>query len=277
MLPTPGEFLSRKDGTPVEYSECERSRVPDGSDNACDFQVGMERPAEFVPRFPGEVLMDSRVARTSFRRADFDQWGLSEGCPGCPYLRAGQGRQQTHSEACRRRKEALLRGDSSGSARLAAADERVNRALADAVERHATKDPGVRGILKRASVVRHPESEPQKRFALDTEQDPTPHPAVLYGGSSAPGAQPSITTSTDQYTGTGDVTREARTGPTQDVIRASSSDDSGDVVMREDNADEKSASRRRITTMREPRDVRDAQTSVTEQHVPGRISGKTTL
>ena len=37
--------------------------------------------------------------------------------------------------------EALLKVDSCGSARLAAADERINRVLADAVERHATKDP----------------------------------------------------------------------------------------------------------------------------------------
>ena len=36
--------------------------------------------------------------------------------------------------------EGLLKGDPSGSARLAAADERNNRALADAVERHAAKD-----------------------------------------------------------------------------------------------------------------------------------------
>ena len=65
---------------------------------------------------------------------------------------------KAHSEACRRRIEGLLKGDPVGSTRLAAADERINRALADAVERHATKDPGVRGILKRASVVCHPES-----------------------------------------------------------------------------------------------------------------------
>ena len=73
-----------------------------------------------------------------------------------------------------------MKGDSSGSARLAADDERINRALADAVERHVTKDPGMRGILKRASVVCHPESEPQKKIALDTEQDSTPHPSVSY-------------------------------------------------------------------------------------------------
>ena len=100
-------------------------------------------------------------------------------------------------------------------------------------------------------------------------------------------AQPSITTSTDQNTVTGHVTREARTRPTQDVTRANKSDDIGDdVVMTEDNADENRAehpsssgsdSKRRSTTKREPCEVRDAQTSVTEQHVPRRISEKTTL
>ena len=72
-----------------------------------------------VPRLPGEV-----VIAAYFRRADFDQWSLSEGCP-----------QQSHSETCGWRIEALLKGG------LAAADERINRALADAVERHATEDP----------------------------------------------------------------------------------------------------------------------------------------
>ena len=51
------------------------------------------------------------------------------------------------------------------------ADERINRALADAVERHAAKDPGVSGILKRTSATCHPESESQKKIAVDTEQD----------------------------------------------------------------------------------------------------------
>ena len=77
--------------------------------------------------------MENTVARTCLRRADFEQWGLSEGCPGRGYLRTGQGRQQAHSEA-RRRVEDLLKGDPVGSARLAAGDERINRALADAVE-----------------------------------------------------------------------------------------------------------------------------------------------
>ena len=103
---------------------------PDGSDNAFDVQVGMERPAEIVPRDPGEVLMEIKVARTYLRRADFEQWGLSEGCPVCWYLRTGQGRQQAHSEACQKRIEGLLEEDSMAAARLAAA----------LVERHAAKD-----------------------------------------------------------------------------------------------------------------------------------------
>ena len=46
---------------------------PDGSDNAFDIHVGMERPAEVVPRFLGEVLMENKVAGTYLRRADFEQ------------------------------------------------------------------------------------------------------------------------------------------------------------------------------------------------------------
>ena len=42
-----------------------------------------------------------------------------------------------------------------------------------------------------------------------------------------------VTTSADQNTGTGDVTRKVRTGPTHDVTRASSSDDIGDGAGRQ--------------------------------------------
>ena len=52
---------------------------PDGSDNAFDIQVGMERAAEVVPRSNGEVLMENKVARTYLRRADIERWDLSEG------------------------------------------------------------------------------------------------------------------------------------------------------------------------------------------------------
>ena len=225
---------------------------PDGSDNAFDIHVGMERAAEILRRDPGEVLMENKVARTYLHRADFEQWSLSEGCPGCGYLRTGQGRQQAHSEACRKRIEGLLKGDSAGSARLSAADERINRAPAVAVQRHAAKDPGVRGILKRAGATCHPESESQKKIALDTEQE----------SSSASGTRPSTATRTAQDTDTSDVTRG--TGPelAQGVIQPSSSDDTGDdVAMEGESADENSAghsnpsgsdSRRRITTKREP-------------------------
>ena len=173
-----------------------------------------------------------------------------------------------------------------GVARLAAADERISRALADAVERHAAKDPGVRGILKRASATCHPESESQKKIALDTEQESTPRPSVSSSGSSASGTRPSTATRTAQDADTSDVTRG--TGPelAQGVIQPSSTDDNGDDVgMEGENAGERSAgdsnpsgpdSRRRITTKREPREARDEQPTVTGQHVPRRMSRKTT-
>ena len=112
-------------------------------------------------------------------------------------------------------------------------------------------------------------------------------PSVSHGGSSASGTRPSTATRTAQDTVTSDVTRG--TGPelAQGVIQPTSRDDTGDdAAMEEETADERCAgdsnpsgpdSRRRITTEREPREARDEQSSVTGQHVPRRMSGKTTL
>ena len=110
------------------------------------------------------------------------------------------------------------------------------------MERHAAKDPGVRGIPKRASAACHPESESQKKIALDTEQDSTPRSSVSHGGSTASGTRPSTATRTAQDVDTSDVTRG--TGPelAQGVIQPSSSNDNGDdVAMEGENAGDRSA------------------------------------
>ena len=77
--------------------------------------------------------------------------------------------------------EGLLKGDSSGSARLGAVDERINRALADAVERHATKGPGMTGILER---VRRTHPSDHSRTVEDTRAR---HGQTAEGGSQPKG------------------------------------------------------------------------------------------
>ena len=138
---------------------------------------------------------------------------------------------------------------------MAAADERINRLLADAVERHATKVPGTRGILKRAGVVCHPESGARKKIALDTEHDWPPRTPVSHGGQSGSGARPSDTASRHWR-------RDGR--------------DSADENSAGHQSSSGSDSRSRITTKREPREVRGEQWRTTEQHVARRITRKTT-
>ena len=91
----------------------------------------------------------------------------------------------------------------------------------------------MRGILKRASVTCHPESESQKKIAQDTEQESTPRPSVSHGGLSASDTRPSAATRTAQDTDTSDVTRGTRPELAQGVIQPSSSDDTGDDVSME--------------------------------------------
>ena len=88
-------------------------------------------------------------------------------------------------------------------------------------------------MLKRASATCHPESESQKKIALDTEQESAPRPSVSHGGSFASGTRPSTATRTAQDTDTSDVT--TGTGPelAQGVMQPSSSDDIGDDVAME--------------------------------------------
>ena len=84
----------------------------------------------------------------------------------------------------------------------------------------------------------------------------------------------------------GDETRLVRTGPKQDVTRTRTNNDAGDdVVTNRRQADEHKAehlrssgtdSSRKITTKCEPCEVRDEQTSITEQHVPRSMTVKTT-
>ena len=52
---------------------------PDGSDNAFDIQVGMERSAEMVPRSPGECA-DGK------QRSEDLPSQIRLGCSGCLYL-----------------------------------------------------------------------------------------------------------------------------------------------------------------------------------------------
>ena len=103
---------------------------------------------------------------------------------------------------------------------MAAADERINRALAEALERHATRDPGRRGILKRTNVVCHPESQPQKEIALGTEQAALQSTPVRYARDMTHGV-----TTTCSYPSTKEVTRGVETG-TDNVNNRG-----GDVVM----------------------------------------------
>ena len=128
------------------------------------------------------------------------------------------------------------------------------------------------GVLKKSSVGCHPESESQKRVALDPEQDPTPQPRISNGGSSASRVRPSAITVADHGTGTSDVARAGSEEHNDD-----------DVAMDGDGADDDSArhpnpsgsdSRRMITTKRETRRVRVGQSSTAEQHVPRRLFGR---
>ena len=137
---TSGEHRSRRDGTLAgtlaEYSRCEPLPGPQMARRS----VGGKHGCEDLPT-------QERL------RAVGSQRGLSRVPVSENWSGKTASSKRSMPEEDRRPVEGWL---------VVAADERTNRALADAVERDAAKDPGVRAS--------------QKKIALDTEQDWTPFP-----------------------------------------------------------------------------------------------------
>ena len=83
----------------------------------------MLQPHAAVP-LPLFVLEPRQVRRAPLRRADFEQSGYTDTCPGCANARAGRKQAVDHSEQCRSRMVAILLTTTEGHMRLERARER---------------------------------------------------------------------------------------------------------------------------------------------------------
>ena len=72
--------------------------------------VGIRAP---VP-LPLLVLEVRQARRAPLRRADFEQFGYTDNCPGCANARAGRKQAVDHSEQCRSRMDAILMTTTEG-------------------------------------------------------------------------------------------------------------------------------------------------------------------
>ena len=73
---------------------------------------------------PPEVPELRQVRRAPLRRAEFQQFGYTDSCPGCANVRAGRKQAVEHSEQCRSRMDAILVTTTEGRMRLQRARER---------------------------------------------------------------------------------------------------------------------------------------------------------
>ena len=82
--------------------------------------------------------------RLAMKQADFDAYGHTQGCARCEHdIRYGYGRTaRGHSEACRQRIMGELAKTDSGQMRIAAATNRMDRHLAEVVEKSDKQSGG---------------------------------------------------------------------------------------------------------------------------------------
>ena len=91
-----------------------------------------------------EVAIAGLLFKIMKRYLENPNVGYTPGCEQCEYIRRhGSGRPGiTHNETCRERVMARMAETEEGREIVEATEQRITRALADHVERHAQADPG---------------------------------------------------------------------------------------------------------------------------------------
>ena len=105
---------------------------------------GLEAPNEEAPAVQPAERIPVRAFKIMKRYLENPNVGYTPGCEQCEYIRRhGSGRPGiTHNETCRERVMARMAETEEGREIVEATEQRITRALADHVERHAQADPG---------------------------------------------------------------------------------------------------------------------------------------
>ena len=141
-----------------------------------------ERVQRVVLEQPAEEQHDEarQEPTTNFRRLkivkqDLTDFGYTEGCSQCDhYLRYGLRRPGfTHSEACRQRIMNELGKTDTGRVRLEALEERVDRALADHIERNDNREaqPAAEAVHEPRPAAAHDEMVARVPPVVPAERD----------------------------------------------------------------------------------------------------------
>ena len=122
------ELIKNLQGTPQQPD-------PSKAGIAIPVRVNFDPPMEAAPvpldgEERGKQMRRMKITATMLRK-----YGYSDQCEGCRYRRAGLQESRNHTEACRQRIETELEKDDEGRRKKAEDDERINRRLAEEMER----------------------------------------------------------------------------------------------------------------------------------------------
>ena len=96
----------------------------------------VDRPEIRVDPIPISPLPfeGARIHRERITKQDIDEFGATDGCPGCNAIKDDK-RVQAHSDRCRVRNEPCLSITPQGAGRLDRRNEVINEALAEEIQR----------------------------------------------------------------------------------------------------------------------------------------------
>ena len=146
------------------------ARRKPGSDQP---RVDIETPRPPVPS-EAPPVQAAQVRRIMIRKEDVTIYGATEGCRRCRMLERGLdegNREAGHSDECRTRMEAMIRGDPAQRQRLEAADRRRDEYLAREVEKGV--DRGVEPEVAQEKPHEEESGRGEKRHAEGDEDQET--------------------------------------------------------------------------------------------------------
>ena len=151
---------------------------------AIPVRVNFDPPAvaEAIPAAPEPN--HRQIRRMKITNRMLEKYGYSQGCEGCRYKQAGLGETRNHSEVCRARILEAMDNDEDGRRKKEEEEERINRRLAEHLEKADERDRESLQASKSDSAAANAHDEPSCSEAMECEYGKVEEEPKLHGGDS---------------------------------------------------------------------------------------------
>ena len=146
-----------------------------------------------VPPAEPPQRQDEGARRVYITAKDFEEHGHTEGCKGCKWAQTKMAGNRPHSEECRARMEAAMKQTEDGKGRLKRAQDRMDHAIAEKMEKKFGKVDAERRAAQQAEEKEAQEQQAQGKQQQQPGQAESEEDQNTGGASSSSSSAPAAT------------------------------------------------------------------------------------